>query len=97
MTAKKLRSSFLLTLLMLVLAFHPRNAISQQADADTINKEGLALLTAEKFKEAATLFEQAIKLKPDFAESHYHLGEAYLELRLQNTECCRRRWYFCES
>lgn len=79
MLVNKLAPSLVLTLL-LVVAFHPRTAISQKADAETLNKEGVALVTAEKFKEAVSLFEQAIKLKPDFAEAHYHLGEAYLEL-----------------
>jgi Putative Zn-dependent protease, contains TPR repeats len=65
---------------MLGLSFRSGSAVSQQADAETINREGLALLRGEKFKEAVTLFEQAIKLKPDFAEAYYHLGEAYLEL-----------------
>src|SRR5258705_6522847 len=80
MTVNKPAPLFILTLLMLVLAYQPGTAISRQADAETINKEGLALLTDEKFKEAVTLFEQAIKLKPDFSEAYYHLGEAYLEL-----------------
>ena len=36
-------------------------------------------MAAEEFQQAAKIFEEAIKLKPDYAEGHYHLGNAYFE------------------
>jgi len=37
-------------------------------------------MAEEKFDEAIKNFQQAIALKPDFAEAHYHLGESYMEV-----------------
>ena len=70
----------LLTLLAAVTAFPGRVATLQQTNADTYNQQGLALMASEKFKEAIVAFQQAIKIKPDYPDPHYHLGNAYLEL-----------------
>jgi len=53
----------------------------QQDDAISQNEQGLKLLAAGKFKEAAAAFEQAIKYRPEYPEAYDHLGDAYLELR----------------
>src|SRR5262249_12196910 len=52
----------------------------QQPDASTFYAQGVALFEAEKFKEAAKAFAQAIKLRPDYADAHYRLAETYREL-----------------
>ncbi|MCM3869826.1 MAG: VWA domain-containing protein [Pyrinomonadaceae bacterium] len=70
----------LLTLLAAVTAFPGKVATLQQTNADTYNEQGLALMASEKFKEAIVAFQQAIKIKPDYPDPHYHLGNAYVEL-----------------
>ena len=70
----------LLTVLVAVTIFPSRVATLQQTNADTYKEQGLALVAAERFKEAALAFEQGIKIKPDDPDLHYHLGDAYVEL-----------------
>ncbi|HKE60549.1 MAG TPA: VWA domain-containing protein [Pyrinomonadaceae bacterium] len=70
----------LLAALSLVNLFPSRIATLQQADANTYNEQGLALMASEKFDEAVVAFSQAVKLKPDYAAAHCNLGDAYFEL-----------------
>ena|SRR5215468_4123931 len=53
----------LLMALFLVNLFSSRIATLQQADANTYNEQGLALMASEKFEEAVVAFAQAIKIK----------------------------------
>ena len=41
---------------------------------------GIALLQIGKIQEAITHFEQALRIKPDYAEAHYNLGFALAQL-----------------
>ena len=50
------------------------------ASADAAFNQGVVLWNASKYEEARQQFEQAVKLKPDFAEAHFRLGMAYLNL-----------------
>jgi Flp pilus assembly protein TadD len=50
------------------------------ASADAAFNQGVILWNAGKYEEARQQFEQAVKLKPDFAEAQYQLGMAYLNL-----------------
>ena len=49
-------------------------------DATAYNAKGLALYGSGKYEEAAGAYKQAIRLKKDYAEAHYNLGDAYLML-----------------
>lgn len=52
-----------------------------QKEAMISNTQGLELSKSGKFEEAVTAFKQAIKLKPDYAEAHSNLGDAYAQLK----------------
>jgi len=71
---------FLLVVFIAGIIFPWRVATLQQDDAVSQNEQGLKLLAAGKFKEAAAAFEQAIKYRPEYPEAYDHLGDAYLEL-----------------
>jgi len=43
-------------------------------DAKEWNRRGIALARQERFAEAAAHFEQALRLRPDFADAHSNLG-----------------------
>jgi Ca-activated chloride channel family protein len=49
-------------------------------DAAAYNAKGLQLSQSSKFEEAVTSFKQAIKLKQDYAEAHYNLGDVYFQI-----------------
>jgi Ca-activated chloride channel family protein len=49
-------------------------------DAASLDAKGLELYRARKFEEAIKSYQEAIKLKQDFAEAYYHLGDAYFQL-----------------
>ncbi len=53
---------------------------SQGQDAATYCEQGVALFKGEKFEEAVKAFNQAIKLKPDYADAYSYLGDSYYEL-----------------
>jgi Ca-activated chloride channel family protein len=53
---------------------------ANQENAETYNQRGLALMSAENFDEAIKAFKEAVRLKPDFAEAFYHLGDSYMEM-----------------
>jgi len=40
---------------------------------------GLVLIDCEKFKRACDALNEAVRIKPGFAEGHYMLGYVYLE------------------
>lgn len=50
------------------------------AAADAAFNQGVILWNANKIDEARQQFEQATKLRPDFAEAHFRLGMAYVNL-----------------
>jgi len=49
----------------------------QETSAETYYQKGLALVATENFEDAVAAFTKAVKLKPDYAEAYYHLGESY--------------------
>ena len=49
-------------------------------NADSLYSAGVGLWNANKFAEAGTTFEAAIKANPNHAESHFMLGKVYLNL-----------------
>ena len=40
---------------------------------------GLVLIDCEKFQSACDAFNEAVRIKPDFAKGHFMLGYIYLE------------------
>lgn len=44
------------------------------------NNLGLAYAASNRIADAVTEFNQAVQLKPDYAEAHFNLGVAYLQL-----------------
>lgn len=80
---RTVRLPLFLVMAFVLTGFPSRNGIAgtvQQDNAETYNQQGLALMAAEKFEEAAKVFKEAIKLKPDFVDANYHLGDTYFEL-----------------
>lgn len=49
-------------------------------NADSLYSAGVGLWNANKFPEAGSTFEAAIKANPNHAESHFMLGKVYLNL-----------------
>jgi len=70
----------LTALVVLCLSATSSLASPPQNSAEVYNRQGLSLLADEKFEEAAKAFQAAIKLKRDYAEAYYHLGDAFCEL-----------------
>jgi cytochrome c-type biogenesis protein CcmH/NrfG len=59
---------------------HLRKAIEQAPrDPDPLCMLGTVMHDLRRFDEAARLFEQALALRPDFAEAHFNLGLARFE------------------
>lgn len=54
---------------------------AQKPTARTFLEIGLQNSAKAEYSEAVDEFKQAIKLKPNYAEAHYHLGNAYFGLR----------------
>lgn len=44
------------------------------------NAKGLELYSAGRYEEAIKSYKEAIKLKEDYADAHYNLGDAYFQL-----------------
>jgi Ca-activated chloride channel family protein len=63
--------------LALVIAGVPQ----EQKDAALFNTQGLELYNSGKYEEAVRAYRQAVKIKPDYAEAHNNLGDAYLQLK----------------
>src|SRR5262252_1632828 len=49
-------------------------------DAEYYNKQGDDLFDAAKYDQAATAYQQAVKMRPDYAEAYLNLGETYFNL-----------------
>lgn len=79
MTSKTVQI-ILLFLIVISLVFSlPLHA--QKPTAKTFLDIGLQNSANAEYSEAVDEFKQAIKLKPNYAEAHYHLGNAYFGLR----------------
>src|SRR3954454_17171797 len=52
----------------------------EQQDAVACYHRGVELYRAGRYKQAVEAFQQAIRLKPDFAAAHHGLGYVYDEL-----------------
>jgi protein involved in polysaccharide export with SLBB domain len=52
-----------------------------RAEAKRLYKEGVKYGVAGLYAQAAEIFEQAVKLDPQFADAHFALGHAYFDLR----------------
>jgi len=50
------------------------------AEAKRLYKEGVKFGTSGRYKEAASNFEQAVKLNPDYVDAYFSLGHAYYDL-----------------
>ena len=48
---------------------------------------GCAKVNAKKYKEAIADFEQAVKLKPDYADAYFNLGRTYYILQDEDKAC----------
>ena len=57
-----------------------QNFASKENSSEFIYQEGIKLLRAERYNEAAQKFEQTIKLQPGNAEAHNALGATYVNL-----------------
>jgi Ca-activated chloride channel family protein len=56
--------------------------VQEANDAAASNTKGLELFRSGKFEEAVNAYKQAIKLKQDYSEAYYNLGDAYFQLSL---------------
>jgi Ca-activated chloride channel homolog len=54
---------------------------TQEQDASTYYKQGVALFKEGNFKEAIKALKQVIKLQPDYVDAHNLLGEMFSEIR----------------
>src|SRR5260370_22148368 len=50
-------------------------------DAAAYNAKGLESYKSGKYEDAIKSYKQAVKLKKDYAEAHYNLGDAYFQLK----------------
>jgi tetratricopeptide (TPR) repeat protein len=66
----------LAALLLLSFAESPEKIMAQAKV-----KEGQALLSSERYAEAAQVFSEAIKLDPVLTMAHYGLGQSYMALK----------------
>ena len=71
------RYIFFIILSVALLSF---NVHAQQPTAKTFNDIGLQNLENTEYSEAVDAFKHAVSLKPDYAEAHYNLGNAYYGL-----------------
>lgn len=55
-------------------------ASGAEGNADSLYSAGVGLWNANKFAEAGTTFEAALKADPNHADSHFMLGKVYLNL-----------------
>src|SRR5437762_6570191 len=51
--------------------------LAQGNDPEALKAQGIAAMSAGNDDKAVELFEKAIALRPNSAELHYHLGQAY--------------------
>ena len=60
------------------------NSLQPQPLSKPHNNLGLAYAASDRLEDAVAEFNQAVQLKPDYAEAHYNLGVAYLQLGKKN-------------
>ena len=58
----------------------PTGTLSNATDVKKHYERGEAFLNNKQYNEAAAAFKRAIKADPSFADAHYSLGVAYLEM-----------------
>ena len=58
-----------------------RQAHPRDASAERLYKIGVKYGVAGLYPQAAEMFEQAVKLRPDYADAYLSLGHAYYDLR----------------
>src|SRR5712692_10541361 len=51
------------------------------SDAAVYNAKGLESYKSGNYPDAVKSYKQAVKLKKDYAEAHYNLGDAYFQLK----------------
>ena len=57
-----------------------------------LNRRGIALKREGKFEDAASCYEKAIRLQPDFAEAHFNLGLLWRDVgRVEQAVTCLER------
>ena len=61
-------------------SIQPTGTPSNVPDSEKHYKRGEAFLNNKQYHEAAAAFKRAIKADPNFADAHYGLGVAYLEM-----------------
>ena len=64
-------------LALLLIAFSSLVQAQESADAEAHYRHGEAYLLSQKYSEAIGAFKEAIRLKPNWAEAYFKLGEAY--------------------
>ena len=64
----------------LIQSTQPISIPSSESDVKKYHERGEAFLNNKQYNEAAAAFKRAIKADPDFADAHYGLGVAYLEM-----------------
>jgi Ca-activated chloride channel family protein len=68
-----------LLILPLIFILSARSIRAQVSDdAALSNKKGLELYEAGRYEEAIAAYQQAVKLKKDYAEAFYNMGDAFL-------------------
>ena len=76
----RVRFSILICLIVLTaVSFAPIRVAGKLQDptAAKYNAAGLELIRSGKFEEAVDSYKKAIKLKKDYSEAHFNLGDAY--------------------
>jgi tetratricopeptide (TPR) repeat protein len=69
----------LLAVLLLVVVIVVHSVLPQVAVR--VTQQGIRQYEAGQFNSAIARFEQAIALRPDYAEAHFYLGEVYQDLQ----------------
>jgi protein involved in polysaccharide export with SLBB domain len=59
-------------------------SLEASAEAKRLYKEAVKYGRGGLFRQASELFQRAVELNPNYAEAHYALGNAYLDLGLWN-------------
>src|SRR2546422_4078407 len=55
--------------------------LQEVSDAAAYNAKGLESYKSGNYQDAVKSYKQAVKLKKDYAEAHYNLGDAYFQLK----------------
>lgn len=83
--SRTLRSVYIGLVCALLLGTSPSTnarsvALQESTDAAVYNAKGLELFKSGRYEEAVNSYKEAIKLKKDYAEAHYNLGDVYFKL-----------------